>query len=93
MGWDGMGWDGLGWHGIEQDGLGWNGMAWDGMGCLGLGWGGLGWDGPGLPCPRGHHSPYLLCLLQEYPVLQLQPQSNVLYIYTSAPAILPVQEP
>ncbi|KFQ72366.1 Spermatid-specific manchette-related protein 1, partial [Phaethon lepturus] len=29
----------------------------------------------------------------EYPVLQLQPQSDVLYIYTSPPAILPIQEP
>ncbi|KFV05214.1 Spermatid-specific manchette-related protein 1 [Tauraco erythrolophus] len=29
----------------------------------------------------------------EYPVLQLQPQSDVLYIYTSPPAILPVQKP
>ncbi|KFW06999.1 PREDICTED: spermatid-specific manchette-related protein 1 [Fulmarus glacialis] len=29
----------------------------------------------------------------EYPMLQLQPQSDVLYIYRSPPAILPVQEP
>ncbi|KFP22946.1 Spermatid-specific manchette-related protein 1 [Egretta garzetta] len=29
----------------------------------------------------------------EYPMLQLQPWSNVLYIYTPTPAILPVQEP
>ncbi|KAM6036804.1 sperm microtubule inner protein 6 isoform 1-T2 [Theristicus caerulescens] len=29
----------------------------------------------------------------EYPVLQLQPQSNVLYIYTSPPVILHIQEP
>ncbi|KFQ83254.1 Spermatid-specific manchette-related protein 1 [Phoenicopterus ruber ruber] len=29
----------------------------------------------------------------EYPMLQFQPESNVLYIYSSPPAILPVQEP
>ncbi|KFV53032.1 Spermatid-specific manchette-related protein 1, partial [Gavia stellata] len=52
---------------------------------------GMDYNVDGAPAIRKHL--HALGERAEYPVLQLQPQSNVLYIYTSPPAILPVQEP
>lgn len=52
----------------------------------------MGWEKHGLHS-QDHHSLCLCCLLQEYPVLQLQPYSDVLCKYTSPPAIIPMYEP
>lgn len=66
--------------------MGW--VGWDE-----LGWDGMGWDGNAFPRLQGHSTPCLRCLLQEHPVLQLQPHGDSLCTFTSPPAIVPIYEP